>query len=81
MNTLSKTASKVESKIDLAGYCHLDPGYLQTRARINYLVERYLSLDILSEQLLDLPQQFESPYQRILQGIYTSGLGTRFNKL
>lgn len=69
MNTLSKTPSKVESKIDLAGYCHLHPRYLQTRARINYLVERYLSLDILSEQLLDLPLQFESPHQRIWQRI------------
>jgi hypothetical protein len=69
MSTLSKTTSKVESKIDLAGYCHLDPGYLQTRARINYLIERYLSLDILSEQLLDLPRQFESPHQRAWQRI------------
>jgi hypothetical protein len=69
MSTLLKTTSKVESKIDLAGYCHLDPGYLQTRARINYLIERYLSLDILSEQLLDLPRQFESPHQRAWQRI------------
>lgn len=69
-----KTESKVESKIDLAGYCHQHPGYLQTRARINYLAERYLSLDILSEQLLDLPRQFESPHQRIWQRINWKGI-------
>jgi hypothetical protein len=69
MSTLSKVESKTESKIDLAGYCHSHPHYLQTRARINYLIERYLSLNILSEQLQDLPLQFEAPHQRAWQRI------------
>lgn len=58
------------SQIDLAGYCHSTPIYWQMRARINYLVERYLSLDILSERLLDLPRQFVQPQQRHWQPIH-----------
>ncbi len=57
-------------KIDLAGYCHVSPHYLQTRARINYLIQRYLSLDILTERLLDLPRQFKNPQQRPWQKIH-----------
>lgn len=50
--------------LDLAGYCLTDPSYLQTRARINYLINRYLSIDILSEKLADLPRQFVTPHVR-----------------
>ncbi len=69
MNKLLKNESKPESKIDLAGYCHLHPHYLQTRARINYLIESYCSLNTLSQQLRDLPSQFETPHQRAWQRI------------
>ncbi len=61
--------SQLNSKIDLAGYCDLNPHYFQVRARINFLVERYLSLDILSAQLQDLPQQFVTPQPRAWQKI------------
>ncbi len=52
------------SLIDLAGYQHSQPHYLQTRARINYLIDHYLSIDILSDRLSDLPTQFKQPHQR-----------------
>jgi hypothetical protein len=64
MSRLMKIESKTASKIDLAGYCHPHPNYLQIRARINYLIEHYCSLNILSKQLLDLPSQFVTPHQR-----------------
>ncbi|MEB3233251.1 MAG: hypothetical protein VKJ64_19750 [Leptolyngbyaceae bacterium] len=54
---------------DLAGYCGDRPTYLQTRARINYLVDHYLSLDTLSHRLTDLPSQFATPHQRPWQRI------------
>jgi hypothetical protein len=50
--------------IDLAGYYVQDPSYLQLRARINYLINRYVSLDILTANLADLPQQFGQPHMR-----------------
>ncbi|NET48457.1 MAG: hypothetical protein F6K09_06955, partial [Merismopedia sp. SIO2A8] len=50
--------------MDLAGYCPTCPNYVQTRARINYLIDRYLSLDTLSRNLTDLPTQFDMPHQR-----------------
>jgi len=52
------------TKIDLAGSCYKHPTYLQTRARINYLIDRYLSVAILSDRLTDLPTQFINPHQR-----------------
>ena len=52
------------SWLDLAGYCADHPNYIQTRSRINYLVEHYLSLDTLSQRLADLPTQFDHPHQR-----------------
>ena len=55
--------------IDLAGYQYQEPHYLQTRSRINSLVERYLSIDILQNCLVDLPRQFEKPHQRPWQPI------------
>ncbi|MEB3179416.1 MAG: ferritin-like domain-containing protein [Nostocaceae cyanobacterium] len=50
--------------IDLAGYQYNQPNYFQTRQRINYLVNRYLSLGILYNRLNDLPTQFKTPHQR-----------------
>jgi hypothetical protein len=52
------------SKIDRAGYCYPNPNYFQIRARINYLIEQYCSLNVLSNQLQDLPTQFTTPHQR-----------------
>ncbi|MDJ0557422.1 MAG: hypothetical protein QNJ68_23835 [Microcoleaceae cyanobacterium MO_207.B10] len=69
MNLVTTINSTNHNQLDLAGYCHITPNYLQTRARINYLLERYLSLAILTERLLDLPQQFKNPQQRHWQKI------------
>ena len=52
------------STLDLAGYCDPTPNYFQIRQRVNYLSERYLSPDVLSERLSDLPKQFVEPQQR-----------------
>jgi hypothetical protein len=49
---------------DLAGTCAPNPSYLQIRARINYLVDRYISIPILSGHVADLPSQFTNPHQR-----------------
>ena len=70
MNLATIVNSNNYQKIDLAGYCHASPDYLQIIARINYLIQRYLSLDILTERLLDLPQQFKNPQQRPWQKIH-----------
>jgi hypothetical protein len=40
---------------DLAGQVRVEATYLSTRARINRLVERFLSVDVLSDRLSDLP--------------------------
>ncbi|MGF1492006.1 MAG: hypothetical protein ACFBSC_06015 [Microcoleaceae cyanobacterium] len=50
--------------LDLAGYCHPNPSYFRTRQRLNYLVDRYLSPNVLTERLVDLPQQFITPHPR-----------------
>ena len=52
------------STLDLAGYCDPTPNYFQIRQRVNYLSERYLSPDVLSDRLSDLPKQFVEPQQR-----------------
>jgi hypothetical protein len=49
---------------DLAGHGSTHPTYFDTRARINRLIERYLSDEILSDRLSDLPSQFSQPHQR-----------------
>jgi hypothetical protein len=54
---------------DLAGYCPPSPSYLQIRARINTLIDRYLTLDSLSHHLADLPNQFHAPQTRHWQPI------------
>jgi hypothetical protein len=51
-------------QIDLAGHCTQASSYLQMRARINHLIDRYLSIDILSANLADLPNQFAQPRMR-----------------
>ena len=54
---------------DLAGYCPENPNYLQIRSRINRLINRYLSIEILSHRLSDLPTQFTQPHTRIWEPI------------
>jgi hypothetical protein len=54
---------------DLAGYCPENPNYLQIRARMNRLINRYLSIEILSHRLSDLPTQFTQPHTRIWEPI------------
>jgi hypothetical protein len=49
--------------MDLAGcYSPTGSNYLQTRARINRLIDRYLTIDCLSDRLSDLPRQFVQPH-------------------
>ena len=45
------------SSKDLAKEVCFKPNFLQTRTRINYLVEHYLSLENLRYRLEDLPKQ------------------------
>jgi hypothetical protein len=55
---------------DLAGRLYPQPHCLQTRSRINRLIDRYLSLSNLSDRLADLPTQFVKPRSRPWQAIY-----------
>jgi hypothetical protein len=50
--------------MDLAGEVCFRPNFFQTKKRINYLIERYLSDAILGDRLADLPQQFRHPQPR-----------------
>jgi hypothetical protein len=50
--------------LDLAGYCHPKPNLWQTQQRIQSLIRRYLSVDVLSDRLTDLPRQFQNPQPR-----------------
>jgi hypothetical protein len=59
---------------DLAGYCPANPNYLQVRARMNRLMDRYLSIRILSQRLTDLPMQFTQPHARIWEQIDWKGI-------
>jgi hypothetical protein len=54
---------------DLAGIYSPNPSYLQIRSRINHLIDRYISIPILSRNLSDLPSQFTNPHQRPWQRI------------
>jgi hypothetical protein len=58
-----------QSNRDLAGYHSDAPNYLQIRARINRLIDRYLTIDILSQRLIDLPTQFAQPHMRRWEAI------------
>lgn len=53
-----------EPDYDLAGQFYQSPNYRQIQARINYLVDRYITDKPLSERLQDLPLQFENPQPR-----------------
>ncbi len=55
---------------DLAGRLYPQPHCLQTRSRINFLIDRYLSCSNLSDRLADLPVQFVNPQPRPWQAIY-----------
>jgi hypothetical protein len=55
---------------DLAGRLCPEPHCLQTRSRIDLLINRYLSLANLSDRLTDLPMQFANPQPRTWQAIY-----------
>ncbi|MGA7933331.1 MAG: ferritin-like domain-containing protein [Kovacikia sp.] len=59
---------------DLAGSLSAHPHYLDTRARINCLIDRYLSIEILSDRLSDLPSQFTAPHQRPWEPIDWKGI-------
>jgi hypothetical protein len=61
-----KLTNQITNQInqDLAGYCPAKPNYLQIRARMNRLVDRYLTIDILSQHLINLPSQFVQPQVR-----------------
>ena len=50
--------------VDLAGEVGFCPNFWQTKARINYLIEGYLSCEQLCDCLEDLPQQFKNPQPR-----------------
>jgi hypothetical protein len=68
INRNSSVARLDRVVIDLAGYCPEVPTYLQMRARINHLINTYLSIDTLSENLSDLPAQFKNPRMRPWSG-------------
>ena len=51
-------------QIDLAGEVCFRPNFFQTKARINYLIDKYLSVEQLCDRLEDLPQQFADPQPR-----------------
>lgn len=69
-----RNLNRIYYPVDVAGHQHLYPHYLQTQARINRLIKRYLSLEILSDRLSDLPVQFESPHQRLWERIHWEGI-------
>jgi rubrerythrin len=64
------------SPIDLAGQVYLKPNYFQIGDRINYLIERYLSFEKLSDRLQDLPVQFNNPRPRRWQKINWSNISS-----
>jgi hypothetical protein len=49
---------------DLAGEICFRPNFFQTKGRINYLIDEYLSYEQLSDRLEDLSQQFRHPQPR-----------------
>lgn len=57
------------NNIDLAGSRYSKPQYLQNRARINELVDNYLAINVLSDRLSDLNEQFVCPQPRPWQPI------------
>jgi hypothetical protein len=61
---------------DLAGDCYCCPSYWQTQARINVLVNRFLSPDILSAAVADLPTQYGKPHVRPWQRVDIDAIQT-----
>ena len=57
------------SPSDLAGDVCFRPTLLQTKTRIHNLVDAYLTPDILSDRLEELPEQFLNPQPRPWQPI------------
>ena len=53
-----------QPSMDLAGEVCFRPNFFQTKDRINYLIDEYLSLEQLCDRLEDLPQQFRNPQPR-----------------
>ena len=49
---------------DLAGEVCFCPNFFQTKARINYLIDKYLGVEQLCDRLEDLPAQFKNPQPR-----------------
>lgn len=59
----------VANDLDLAGNRYSKPRYLQNRARINKLVNNYLAINVLSDRLSDITEQFICPQPRPWQPI------------
>lgn len=59
---------------DLASFCPQSPTYLQIRRRINYLINRYLSIHRLSDRLAELPNQFVQPKARPWEPVNWQGI-------
>jgi hypothetical protein len=51
-------------KIDLAGDCYPQPSLWQTQKRLQTLVQKYLSGEVLGDRLSELPTQFKNPQPR-----------------
>ncbi len=49
---------------DLAGNLYINPSYLQTRERVNYLIRHYLSAGILYSHLHNFYTSLKTPYSR-----------------
>ncbi len=60
--------------IDLAGYRSDRPRYRHTRARVLRLLNRYVTIDLLSDRLSDLPAQFINPQPRHWESIDSKGI-------
>ena len=48
----------------MAGEVCFRPNFFQTRERIDYLIDEYMSYEGLSDRLKDLPKQFINPQPR-----------------
>ncbi len=66
---IQRNTTDHSSATDLAGNYSACPSYLQIRARLNHLIDRYVSIPILSAHLGDLPSQFITPHQRHWESI------------
>ena len=69
LNPSVSSISAVDLEQDLAGRLYPHPHYWQTQVRINFLLNAYLSDEILTDRLNDLPIQFKRPKPRPWQSI------------